>query len=266
MPTRLGVISFLNTHPLVQPLESGQLAHNFDMRYDVPSRCAQKLHDGLLDVAIIPSIEIARGPEPYHIVPGVGIASSGPVRSVFLLLNKDPEDIRTLALDTSSRTSAALCRILLKNRYNCTPETFPCPPNPEQLLENADAALLIGDPALDLDLDHYRILDLGQAWTEWTGLPFVYACWTGRKDSLPPEETQILIDAKNLGRLNIPQIAEQYAKTHRFPTEFYAEYLTHNTLHDLDEAALQGLRQYYAYAFELGLINHKPDLQTFPQS
>lgn len=266
MKTRLGVVSFLNTQPLVWAFETGALDHDFDLVYDVPSRCAVRLHNRETDVALIPSIEIARGQGPYEIAPGLSLASRGPVRSVLLLLNKDPEDVRTLALDTSSRTSVVLSQVILRKRYHCRPDVFPIPPDPDRMLERADAALLIGDPALDLDPAAYRILDLGRAWIDLTGLPFVYACWTGRPGALSPAEIGNLLEAKALGLDAVSDIAEHYAATHLRAPSFYADYLTQNMRYDLGQAELEGLRRFYTYAFEEGFINRVPDVRFYPQA
>lgn len=265
MRTRLGVVSFLNTRPLVQAFESGELDHSFDLIYDVPSRCAERLRHQETDVALIPSIEIARSPEPYEIVPGVSIASSGPVRSVILVFKKTPEEIRSLALDTSSRTSIALSWIILQRQYGCTPEVFQSAPDLDRMLERADAALLIGDSALGLDSNAYRVMDLGAAWTDLTGLPFVYACWTGRPGALKLGEARKLAEAREIGVGQIPSIADAFAASHLFPAAFYADYLSHNIRYDLGDAELEGLHRFYAYAFELGLIEKMPEVQFYPQ-
>ena len=216
-------------------------------------------------MALIPSVEIARGREPYAVVPGVGIVSYGPVRSVLLVLKGEPEEIRSLALDTSSRTSVALSQIVLQRHFDCRPRVFPCVPNLPEMLEGADAALLIGDPALELDVKRYRVLDLGEMWTEMTGLPFVYACWTGRMGALGPEDTQRLIDAKGLGCRHIGEISEHFAESRPLPPAFYTEYLTRYIRYDLGEAELEGLRRFYAYALELGLIDRAPEIAFFPR-
>ena len=194
----MGVVSYLNTKPLVEALENRAFDHDFDLVYDVPSVCADRLHRGETDVALIPAAEIGRGVEDYFIVPQVGIISKGVVRSVFVVLNKEPKDVQTLALDNSSRTSVVLSQVILARQFGCRPKVFVQPPNLDTMLEQADAALFIGDPALELDLDRYRVLDLGDLWTQMTGLPFVYACWTGRANALDSEQVDQLIKAKRV--------------------------------------------------------------------
>jgi len=264
MGVRLGVVSYLNTKPLVNALERRTLDHDFELIYDVPSVCADKLHQRETDVALIPAAEIGRGTEDYLIVPQVGIISKGAVRSVFVVLNKDPKDVKTLVLDNSSRTSVVLSQIILARQFGCRPTVSVQPPNLEGMLKHADAALLIGDPALELDLDRYRVLDLGELWTQMTGLPFVYACWTGRAGALDGKQVSQLVDAKQLGQKDVRDISAQYATSHTLSADFYQTYLTRYILYDLDHDALEGLRRYYVYGSEIGLIEHIPNIQFYP--
>ena len=264
MRVRLGVVSYLNTRPLVEVLRTGAIDRDFELIYDVPSRCAERLHMGETDVALIPAVEIGRGRDPYRIVPNVGIISNGPVGSVFIVLNKEPEEIQTLALDRGSRTSVVLAQIVLARQFGCQPEVFFHPPDIDAMLKRADAALLIGDTALALSLKRYRILDLGEIWTQMTGLPFVYACWTGRPDALTPYHIDKLIEAKEKGKPLIPSIAKDYAsETRTLSPAFYDEYLTRNILYDLGDTELEGLKRFYAYGVELGLMDVVPNIRFY---
>lgn len=263
MRVRLGVVSYLNTRPLVEMLRTGANDRDFELIYDVPSRCAERLHRGETDVALIPTAEIGRGHDAYRIVPNVGIISNGPVGSVLIVLNKEPQEIQTLALDRGSRTSVVLAQIVLARQFGCRPQVFFHPPDIDAMLKCADAALLIGDSALTLPRKRYRILDLGEIWTQMTGLPFVYACWTGRPDALTPYHIAKLIEAKEKGKLIIPNIAKDYAaETRTLSPAFYAEYLTKNILYDLGDPELKGLRRFYAYGVELGLMDKIPDIRV----
>ena len=216
--------------------------------------------------ALIPSIEIARGPDPYSVVPEVSISSGGPVRSVLLLHRKDPADIRTLALDVNSRTSTVLSRLVLRKQYRCKPEIFHHPPDAERMLDHADGAVIIGDAALALDTTSYRVVDLGEAWTVLTGLPFVYACWTGRPDALNPDQTRQLIRAKALGLREILHIAATYASAHPCSAGFYADYLGNKIRYDFGGAEQEGLNRFYGYAFEMGCIEYIPKLRFYAHS
>ncbi|MDE2997886.1 MAG: menaquinone biosynthesis protein [Gemmatimonadota bacterium] len=266
MATRLAVVSFLNTRPLVHALETGRIEHRFDLTYDVPSRCAERLHSGEADAALIPSVEIARGPVPYRVVPEVGISSRGPVRSVLLLHRKDPADIRTLALDVNSRTSSVLSRVLLQKRYRCRPDVLHLPPDAGRMLDRADAAVIIGDAALAVDTTSSRVIDMGEAWTALTGLPFVYACWAGRSDALDPEQTRQLIRSKTLGVGEIPHIAAICASSGQGTAGFYADFLGEKIRYDFGEAELAGLNLFFRYAHESGLIGYIPKIRFYAQA
>ncbi len=266
MATRLAVVSFLNTRPLVHALENGRIEHRFDLSYDVPSRCAERLHSGDADAALIPSIEIARGPVPYCVVPEVGISSRGPVRSVLLLHRTDPADIRTLALDVNSRTSSVLSRVLLEKRYRCRPDVLHLPPDAGHMLDLADAAVIIGDAALAVDTASCCAIDLGNAWTVLTGLPFVYACWAGPPGALDPDQTAQLIRSKALGVGEIRHIAAICASSGQGSAAFYADFLGEKIRYDFGEAELEGLNLFFRYAHESGFIEDIPKIRFYAQS
>src|SRR4051794_20790333 len=167
---RLGAVAYLNARPLVYGLELKP--SQFALRFDTPSKCASLLHENAIDVGMIPSIEFLRGHESYRIVPDLAIASDGEVASVALFCRTPLEEVQTIAADTSSRTSNGLLRILCYERFGIDPEFIPMPPDPRAMLERCDAALIIGDPALFLDVaaTAVRKIDLGDEWTSMTGL------------------------------------------------------------------------------------------------
>ncbi|MCE2450614.1 MAG: menaquinone biosynthesis protein [Candidatus Latescibacteria bacterium] len=256
MKPRLGAVPYLNTRPLVVALECNPAP--FALSYSVPSRCARELADGTIDVGIIPAIEYARSARPYWIVPNIAIGSQGPVLTVRLFCRRPLPQVERIALDTSSRTSVALLSILLREKFAFTPQLIEAPPDLEDMLECADAALLIGDqvfPHLDGELDS---LDLGQEWTAMTDLPFVFAFWAGRQQALTPAQVQQLQRAKDQGVCQVPSIAAAHSR------EFYERYLTHHIRFDLDEAAQAGLRLFYQLAHRHGLIDAVPLLRFYP--
>ena len=176
-PVRLGAVSYLNARPLVHGLADDP---GVSLRFDLPSVCADLLARGEIDLGMVPSITYADRPGD-RIVPAVCIGSEGQVASVAVYSRRPLRDVRSIALDSSSRTSAALTRILCARRWHISPTFAPRAPDGESMLAAADAALLIGDPALFLD---HRALgadktDLGEAWTALTGLPVVWAFWSG---------------------------------------------------------------------------------------
>ena len=182
---RLGAVAYLNARPLVHGLDKRQDV--FALRFDPPSCCAVLLHEDAIDVGMIPAIEYCRGPE-YRIVPGMAIISKRTVASVALFTKVPVAEIRTIAADTSSRTSNALLRILCAERFGIQPEFQPMAPDPDAMFAACDAALIIGDPALYLDPAEAGVekIDLGEHWTDMTGLPFVWAFWAGRPGVVAP--------------------------------------------------------------------------------
>jgi chorismate dehydratase len=259
---RLGAVEYLNARPLVFGLED---ASRFDVRFDVPARCAELLHRGAIDVGLIPSIEYLRGRVPYAIVPSLAVASDGPVVSVALYTRKDPHDLRSIALDTTSRTSVALTTVLAHRAYGVSPRLLSMSPDLDAMLAQADAALIIGDKALFLDHDAAGVtkIDLGQAWKALTGLPFVYAFWAGRPGAAAPPDVAALQAARDRGREQLASVAREYYPDDPASRAVAERYLRDNIRHVLDEAELAGLQAFYRYAAELGLANFDGQLRFY---
>ena len=166
----------------------------FDLDFRIPSGCADDMAAGAADIGLIPSFELTR--QDLEVIPGPGIACRGPVRSILLISSRPAPEIRTLAADSSSRTSAELVRIVLERRFGAAPESISHPPDLEAMLRIADAALIIGDPALRIDPARlpYHVYDLGGEWVEMTGLPMVFAVWAGRQGVVSPEVAYAILD------------------------------------------------------------------------
>jgi predicted solute-binding protein len=250
---RLGAVSYLNARPLVYGLDADP---RFDVRYDIPSECARLLHAHEIDLGLIPSIEYLRGPRPYGIVPGPAVVSHGAVASVAIYTRRDPKDIRTIAMDTSSRTSVALATIVLRHQYKIAPAHIPLAPDLEAMLAQADAALIIGDVALMLEHAARGVekIDLGDVWTRTLGLPFVYAFWAGWPRAVTPEDGAALQHARDAGVAHVDDVARQYYPEDRTKQEVAARYLRDNIQYSLGSAEYEGLRTFYVYAGELGLV------------
>jgi chorismate dehydratase len=225
------------------------------LRFDVPSVCARLLDAGDIDLGMVPSITYLDRPGD-RIVPGVCIGSEGPVASVALFTRGPMREVRTLALDTSSRTSAILTRILCARVFEITPTFAPHAPDPQAMLASADAALLIGDPALFVDaraLDAQKI-DLGAAWTDMTGLPFVWAFWSGRPGAVTPAVVSLLRESARAGMAASDAIADDYCAGDPARQAIARRYLRENLRFELDARALNGLTTYYREAGALGLV------------
>ena len=252
-PVRLGAVDYLNARPLVHGLERRR--DLFSVRFDPPSRCAMLLHDGEVDVGMIPSIEYHRGRDDYRIVPGMAIISHGPVASVALFSKVPLDRIRTVAADTSSRTSNGLLRVLFAERLHIRPELRPMAPDADAMLAACDAALIIGDPALYLDPQAKGVqkTDLGAEWTAMTGLPFVWAFWAGRASALDGPAVEALKASRDAGTAASDEIADAYCGPER--AALGRAYLRDNIQYSLGDREIAGLRRYYELAERHGVLS-----------
>ncbi|RIK81443.1 MAG: hypothetical protein DCC67_08215 [Planctomycetota bacterium] len=249
---RIGAVSYLNTVPLVRGLL--ELLPGAELSFDHPSRLADRLAAGELDVALAPSIEIARHPE-WSIVSTACIGCRGPVLSVKVLFRKPPSSVRTLALDEGSRTSAALAQVLLADRFGVRPRIEPLPIDCTPDKTAADAVLVIGDRAIRSEYaGFYGAWDLGEEWVRATRLPFVFAVWAARPGVDAAEIEAALDAARDRGRSEIEQIAlEQSART-GIPFDLVLRYLRDSLNFQLDERERLGLDRFFRRAAQLALI------------
>lgn len=264
MPLRLGAVSYLNTKPLVYGLDA--FPDQFDIRFDVPAKCAALLHEGRVDLGLIPAIEFLRGDEDYWIVPGVAIASEGDVASVAVFSKKPIDQVESIALDLSSRTSVALTRIMCAKRWGIAPVFTAAEPDLAAMLERADAALVIGDPAMAIDADALGLtkIDLGGEWNALTGLPFVYAMWTGRQGAVSAAQGAALRNAREQGEANLPRIAEKAGEGDAGRAGQALRYLRDNLKYGLGEREAAGLRRFHELGVEVGLAPALKPLNFYP--
>ena len=253
---RIGAVSYLNSKPLVEGLaESLPETH---IHLDFPSRLADHLVSGRLDIALVPSIEYFRGHD-YEIISDACVSAHGPVLSVKLYTRVPWGEIRTLALDEGSRTSATLARILLAERHGVFPALEPLPLNHRTEDTTADAVLLIGDRAILSPKERFlATLDLGEEWHKWTGLPFVFAMWVANVRARRPEGdldrvTRALCRSRDLGVSRLDDIARREAPLLglSFPTTI--SYLSRNLQFHLGNAERSGLKMFYQLAAGLDL-------------
>jgi chorismate dehydratase len=248
---RVGAVTYLNARPLVFSL--ARMAPQVEIVFDLPSRLADDLAAGRLDVAMIPSIEYARG-QRYEIVSDACIACDGAVRSVKLHSRVPPERIRTLALDEGSRTSAALVRILLSERFGLSPEILPLPIGDSPDDAQADAVLLIGDRGMLPTNGPFEFQwDLGEQWSQWTGLPFVFAMWIARPGVDLPRVAEVLGAARDDGVTRLEEIARQAAPMIGVPEADCLSYLRDHLTFHLGTRQRQGLEHFYVLAERHGL-------------
>jgi len=259
---RIGAVGYLNARPLTWALDRSP--GRWQVRYDLPAVCARLLHDGEVDLGLVPSIEYLRS-DRYRFVPGVGIGSRGPVASVALFTRVPLGEIRHIALDTSSRTSVTLIRVLCLHRYRIVPEFVPYGPDLKAMVRDYDAGLLIGDPALEADPNALGVtkIDLGAEWTAMTGLPFIYAAWTGRAGAIGADDVRLLQEAQAEGVASYPAIADEYAKANGASAQRALAYLRDNMRYGLGPDEEKGLQLFLDYAADLGLAPRRRKLEFF---
>jgi len=258
MTIRIGAVSYLNTKPLVYRLD--ELAPDAEIVYDFPSRLAVDLATGELDVALIPSIEFFQDPK-YTIVSDACIGCRGPVLSVKFFSRVPVEKIRRVSLDEGSRTSIALVRVLLQQRYGIEPELESLPIGATAQDSDADAVLLIGDRAIHQPVaDFVEIWDLGDEWCRWSELPFVFAMWVAHvgKDL---RGTELALDAaRDAGIRCLDEIAKREAVEAGLSPAQCLTYLRDNLHFHLGPRELRGLALFYEHAAALGITPPGRDL------
>jgi chorismate dehydratase len=264
---RISAISYLNTAPLMWDFEHGGAGSAFDISYTLPAQCAAALREGSADIGIIPAAAYAAIPG-LVILPGVAIASRRAVRSILLVSQVPAQKIRTVALDTSSMTSVALTKVLFARLWGGKQAFSAMAPDLEQMLEQHDAGLVIGDPALKVDRSRHHTYDLGEEWHRWTGKPFVYAFWAVRRAAL--QDTSLDLAAifqesrdHGLQPENLNQIVRGWAPRLGLREADVKEYLTENIHYYLDPPCLEGLQLFYRHAQECGALPAAPQLRFF---
>ena len=263
---RISAISSLNTAPLMWDFEHGEAGSEFDIAYTLPAACARSLETGAADIGIIPAAAYASVPG-LMVLPGVAIASRRPVRSILLVSQKPLEQIRTVALDTSSMTSVALTKVLFAKWLGGGRTFTPMGPDINKMLAEHDAGLVIGDPALQIDRSRYFTLDLAEEWIRYTGKPFVFAFWAVRQEAL--REAPLSLDLAavfqqsrdhGLEPSSLDQITREWALRLGLRESDVRSYLTDNIDYRLDALCLQGLRLFYRYAAEIGALPVAPEM------
>ena len=267
---RVCAVSYLNTTPLTWGLLKGAQQGVFDLELAIPSVCADKLRKGDTDIGLVPLIEVARQPE-LRIVPGIGLACQGQVRSVFLVSKMPFGEVGSFCADTGSRTSVVLVQILAAHMHGTMPRVLPHTPNLDEMLELADAALIIGDPALRIDpaMDSWRgqpvqVYDLGLLWWEMTGLPMVFAVWAARPLPEGVSESDVvtaLLESAEFGLLQIEDIVASDSVRCGLQAGLAREYLTRYIRFTLGDAGREAIQLYVKLAAELGLAGQAHELQ-----
>jgi chorismate dehydratase len=268
---RISAISYLNTAPLMWDFEHSDTGSEFDISYTLPSACARALEAGTADIGLIPAAAYAQVPG-LMALPGVAIASRQPVRSILLVSRVPVDQIRTVALDTSSMTSVALTKILFEKWLGGGRTFAPMAPDIEKMLARHDAGLMIGDPALQIDRSRYLTLDLAEEWIRYTGRPFVFAFWAVRRQALQQDALREASSSQDLATVfqqsrdhglepaSLDQIAREWAPRLGIGEAGVRSYLTENIYYHLDPPCLEGLQLFYRYAAEIGALPAAPEI------
>ena len=267
-PLRISAISFLNTAPLMWDFDHGEAARDFAVEYTIPSGCAAALAANRADIGIIPAITYAEIPG-LVILPNIAIAARDFVRSILLVSKKPIEQVETVATDTSSRTSVALLQVLFAKFFGGARQLTPHAPQLDLMLRSHDAALLIGDTALEMAVGkEYCVHDLAHLWHERTGQPFVFAFWAVRLDSLhraPRHLDLVKVFQRSrdhgLEPVNLRIIAQQWSSKLKLSQADILTYLTENVHYYLDRQNHAGLQLFLRYSQEIGLIPAVPELR-----
>jgi len=249
---KIGIVHYVNSRPLAWGLLREPRPRGIEPVLLPPARVADGLASGELDAGLVPSIELARIPG-LVVVPDLAIAATHEVRSVLLVSKVPVGEIRRVALDEASRTSAALVRLLLSDRYGLAPTFFSARAELAAMLEGADAALVIGDPALHVDRERYVVLDLAGEWLELTGLPFVFAVWAARRDVAGPELVRTLEESFRAGWAALDAIVAGAAAETGLPPAVLRDYYTRNLRYRVGPAEQAGLSEYLRRCAAAGL-------------
>lgn len=245
---RVGAVGFLNTKPLVWGMLHGPQRELVDLSFAIPSVCALEVENGVTQIGLVPVAEVAR--QGLQIVPGVGITCLGAVRSILLFSRVPWKEIRTLAADSSSRTSVQLARVILRERYGVEPRIERHEPDLPAMMKKADAALMIGDPALAIDpaKTSYEWLDLGDEWLRLTSLPMVFAVWAG-KPKLPVADLEKMTRGSyEYGKARLAEIVESEYRQHGISRELAGEYLRRFIRFEIGTAEQRGLERFFELA------------------
>ncbi len=276
---RISIVQYLNTAPLVRGFTHGPLRGKYELSFTVPSQCAEALRSGAADIAIIPAIEYQRIAD-LVLVPNLSIASKRAVRSLLLISRKPVKQVARIALDCGSRSTQALTRILCQRHWGIDPVFFEAEPDLSSMLQKADAALLIGDPALRIafaierdarrdasgaltcagvsagltNQPELHVYDMVEQWRALAKLPAVLAVWAGRREVLTPEVVQDFQQSLAFGLQHLDEICAEASPELKLPAADLRRYLTQNIEYALDDENMRGLGVYYRYAADLGLI------------
>jgi len=260
---RICISESLEYIPLIYGLRNDIIKNDFQISFNPPAESANLIRNGAAELGIIPAIDYARGKETWNIVPGICISARGSQRKLQLFFKKGLKGINSIAIDKNAISEKILLQILMREKYMMNPEYIQMDPDLDRMLAKADAALITGEPALKYFRSNRNRLDLCEEWHDLTNLPYVIAFWAGRQFTIKPQDIDIIKRSYEVGNRNIQEISKEYAESKPENWVFYHDFLTQDISYQFSEDAIDGLMEYFNYAFYYGYIKHIPDLHFY---
>jgi len=260
---RIGIIDALEYLPLIYGLKNDMVEHDFELIHSSAAKSAEQLREGELELALIQSIDYAQKKETWKIIPEICIACNISVKNIQLFFKRDLKQIKKIAVDKNANTAKILLKILMKEKFMMSPEYIEMNPDVIQMLSKADAALIVGNEALDIYQKNRNRIDLNEEWVDMTGLPFVYSFWAGREFTISKNETLQIRKSYELGIRNLEEISKKFAHNHSESWGFYHDFLTKNINYHFSEQEKEGLMEFYNYAFFFSFVDFIPDLHFY---
>ncbi len=236
------------------------VTHNLAIEYTDLAGSARLLRDGITDLGILSAIELARIKEGLQLIPGMAVSTHGTAALAQLFFKRGLKDISRVAVRNTANTSLILLKILMREKYASNPEYIFIDADLEQMLNQADAALIVGREAVNLRLRHQNHLDLGEEWYDLTGLPFVFSFYAGRKFILGKNEIEPIRMSFNLGKKNLEKICKEYAEIDNVIWSAYHDFISKDIKYQFSELDHDGLIEFFNYAFFFGYIDQIPDI------
>ncbi|XID94267.1 menaquinone biosynthetic enzyme MqnA/MqnD family protein [Paenibacillaceae bacterium WGS1546] len=273
-PIRLGRISYTNAWPVFHHFDPSALPFATEVHSDLPATLNRKLSTGEIDLAAVSSYAYGVSSDAYYLLPNLSVSSFGRVQSILLFLKSPLERVLygKIALTTASATSVNLLKIIMEKFYGGKPTYEDAEPSLDHMLRSADAALLIGDHAIKASWSNhgYRVLDLGEVWNLWTGHWMTYALWAVHKETAHrrPEAIRAIYEgltaSKNESYADMTSVLNKAVRQIGGTEDYWHQYFR-RLCHDFGPEQQAGLRLYFQYAEELGLIQGGVDLLELPE-
>jgi chorismate dehydratase len=259
----IGISRSLALSPLSYGLDQKLLPLEFDLKFGTVQENSVRLRAGEIEMGLISSVEYAIKKETWYVVPDICLSSQDCIMDVQLFFKSGLKGIESIAVDKNAATEFTLLQILMREKYSLLLKYHKMEPDLNKMLATADAALIVGEKALEYYKYHRNRIDLNEEWRDLTGLPFVYSFWAGREDTIGANELKIIRSSSQLGQNNLEKIAKEYADKHQEDWSFYHDFLSNNLSYAFAETEKEGLMEFYNFAFFYGYTEFIPDLHFY---